>query len=80
MPTLLLVGALKFSGIYTTASTVQNLNSPQSRRPYSLMMKWLGNKGLRALERLMGMLLIMLATQMMLDGLGEFLAGLNSAS
>lgn len=43
----------------------------------SLMLRWLGTKGVRALERLMGMLLIMLATQMMLDGLGDFLSGLQ---
>jgi multiple antibiotic resistance protein len=37
------------------------------------MMKILGNRGLRALERLMGMLLVLLATQMLLDGVAEFL-------
>lgn len=39
------------------------------------MMKALGDRGLRALERLMGMLLVLLATQMLLDGIAEFLAG-----
>ena len=38
------------------------------------MMKVLGDRGLRALERLMGMLLVLLATQMLLDGVAEFLA------
>lgn len=41
-----------------------------------LMMRVLGGKGLRALERLMGMLLIMLSTQMMLNGVAEFVASL----
>jgi multiple antibiotic resistance protein len=34
----------------------------------------LGERGLMALERLMGMLLIMIAVQMFLDGLKLFLA------
>ena len=37
------------------------------------MMKVLGSRALRALERLMGMLLVLLATQMLLDGVAEFL-------
>lgn len=40
------------------------------------MLKLLGARGLRALERLMGMLLVMLATQMLLDGVAEFFATL----
>jgi multiple antibiotic resistance protein len=39
------------------------------------MMKILGDRGLRALERLMGMLLVLIATQMLLNGVAEFLAG-----
>ncbi|MCD4824997.1 MAG: hypothetical protein K8S55_10330 [Phycisphaerae bacterium] len=35
----------------------------------------LGEKGLRAVERLMGMILIVIAVQMFLDGLGQFLQG-----
>lgn len=35
----------------------------------SLLMRFLGKKGTRALERLMGMILIILAVQMFLDGL-----------
>ena len=36
-----------------------------------------GNRGLRALERLMGMLLIMLAVQMLLNGVTDFLQSLG---
>jgi multiple antibiotic resistance protein len=36
----------------------------------------LGDRGLRALERLMGMLLVLLATQLLLDGVRDFLASL----
>jgi len=39
--------------------------------PY--MLKYLGDKLLRATERLMGMLLILIAIQMFLDGLSQFL-------
>lgn len=35
-------------------------------------LKFLGKKGLRALERLMGMVLIMISMQMFLDGLAEY--------
>jgi multiple antibiotic resistance protein len=38
------------------------------------MMKILGARGLRALERLTGMLLVLLATQMLLNGIAGFLA------
>lgn len=38
------------------------------------MMKILGTRGVRALERLTGMLLVLLATQMLLDGVAQFLA------
>ncbi|MBT1452168.1 YhgN family NAAT transporter [Glaciecola sp. XM2] len=34
--------------------------------------KWLGEKGLRAIERLMGMILIMIAIQMLLNGVTSF--------
>ena len=37
------------------------------------LMRVLGARGARALERLMGMLLIILATQMLLNGLRDFL-------
>jgi multiple antibiotic resistance protein len=37
-------------------------------------MNILGDRGLRALERLTGMLLVLLATQMLLNGLAGFLA------
>jgi multiple antibiotic resistance protein len=41
------------------------------------LMKLLGTRGVRALERLMGMLLILLAIQMFLNGLSDFVAGLE---
>jgi multiple antibiotic resistance protein len=37
----------------------------------------LGDRGLRALERLMGMLLVLLATQMLLNGVREFVQSLD---
>ena len=37
------------------------------------ILKFLGSRGLRAMERLMGMLLILIAIQMFLDGLTEYL-------
>ncbi len=40
------------------------------------LMKALGGRGVRALERLMGMLLVLLAVQMLLDGVAQFLASL----
>jgi multiple antibiotic resistance protein len=36
--------------------------------------RYLGERGLIAIERLMGMLLITVAVQMLMDGLGEALA------
>jgi multiple antibiotic resistance protein len=42
------------------------------------MLRALGDRGLRALERLMGMLLVLLATQMLLDGVREFVRSLGS--
>jgi multiple antibiotic resistance protein len=41
------------------------------------LLRVLGSRGLRALERLMGMLLVLLATQMLLDGVREFLQSLG---
>lgn len=40
------------------------------------IMKALGGRGVRALERLMGMLLVLLAVQMFLNGVTQFLTGL----
>ena len=37
-----------------------------------LFMKWLGRKGMRAVERLMGMILIMISIQMLLDGFADY--------
>jgi len=51
------------------ASTVLLVSSPYFLRK-------LGDRGLRALERLMGMLLVMLATQLLLDGVREFVVSL----
>ncbi len=42
-----------------------------------LFLRVLGNRGLRALERLMGMLLVLLAVQMFLNGVTEFVQGLG---
>ena len=41
------------------------------------LMKVLGGRGVRALERLMGMLLVLLAIDMFLDGLARFIASLD---
>ena len=41
------------------------------------MLKVLGQRGARALERLMGMILIILATQMLLNGVRDFIHTLN---
>ena len=41
------------------------------------LMRALGDRGLRALERLMGMLLVLLATQMLLNGVREFVLTLT---
>lgn len=41
------------------------------------LMRALGDRGLRALERLMGMLLVLLATQMLLNGVREFVESLG---
>ncbi len=40
------------------------------------LMRFLGNRGARALERLMGMILVILATQMLLNGIRDFLTSL----
>ena len=42
------------------------------------LMRALGDRGLRALERLMGMLLVLLATQMLLNGVREFVLSLDA--
>jgi multiple antibiotic resistance protein len=41
------------------------------------LMKALGDRGVKALERLMGMLLVLLAVQMFSDGVAQFVAGLS---
>ena len=40
------------------------------------LLRFLGTKGSRALERLMGMILVILATQMLLNGIRDFVASL----
>jgi multiple antibiotic resistance protein len=40
------------------------------------LLRVLGDRGLRAMERLMGMLLVLLATQMLLNGVREFVQSL----
>ena len=42
------------------------------------LLRVLGSRGLRALERLMGMLLVLLATQMLLNGVREFVRSLGA--
>ena len=37
------------------------------------LMRFFGKKGMRALERLMGMILILIATQLLLDGVADYL-------
>jgi len=51
------------------ATTVLLVASPQ-------LMRVLGARGARALERLMGMILIILATQMLLNGIRDFVTSL----
>ena len=41
-----------------------------------LLLRLLGTKGSRALERLMGMILVILATQMLLNGIRDFISSL----
>ncbi len=43
------------------------------------LMRWLGNRGTRAMGRLMGMLLVILATQMLLNGVAEFVGSLQTS-
>jgi small neutral amino acid transporter SnatA (MarC family) len=40
-----------------------------------LFLRLLGEKGVNALERLMGLILVMLATQMFLDGIRVWMKG-----
>jgi multiple antibiotic resistance protein len=42
------------------------------------LLRVLGDRGIRALERLMGMLLVLLATQMLLNGVREFVQSLDA--
>jgi multiple antibiotic resistance protein len=42
------------------------------------LLRVLGDRGLRALERLMGMLLVLLATQLLLNGVREFVQSLGA--
>ncbi|MBT8442239.1 MAG: NAAT family transporter, partial [Gammaproteobacteria bacterium] len=44
--------------------------------PY--LIRYLGDRGARALGRFMGMLLVLLATQMLLNGVAEFVASLRA--
>lgn len=41
----------------------------------SLFLRLLGEKGVNALERLMGLILVMMATQMFLDGVRMWMKG-----
>ena len=42
----------------------------------AFLMQVLGTRGARALERLMGMILVILATQMLLNGIRDFVVSL----
>ena len=42
------------------------------------LLRVLGDRGLRALERLMGMMLVLLATQMLLNGVRDFVQSLDT--
>ena len=42
-----------------------------------VLLKILGSRGLRAMERLMGMLLILLSIQMFLNGISQYLQDLG---
>ncbi|RQW61530.1 YhgN family NAAT transporter [Vibrio viridaestus] len=42
---------------------------------YDFFLKILGERGLKAVERLMGLLLVMISTQMFLDGIKNYIAG-----
>ena len=46
----------------------------------SLFLRLLGEKGVNALERLMGLILVMMATQMFLDGIRAWMKGGRSPS
>ena len=54
-----------------TAAIVLLTSSP-------FLLRALGTRGLKALERLMGMLLVLLATQMLLNGVREFVESLGA--
>ena len=41
------------------------------------LLRFMGNRGARALERLMGMILVILAVQMLLNGIRDFITSLN---
>jgi MarC family membrane protein len=43
----------------------------------TLVYKWLGMRALAAIERLMGMLLVAISVQMLLDGIGTYLGALR---
>ncbi|PZP59704.1 MULTISPECIES: MarC family protein [Pseudoxanthomonas] len=43
----------------------------------TLVYKWLGMRALTAIERLMGMLLVAISVQMLLDGIGTYLGALR---
>jgi len=51
------------------ATTILLVSSP-------FLMRFLGERGSRALERLMGMMLVILATQMLLNGVRDFIESL----
>lgn len=44
-----------------------------------ILQKYVSDRGLRIVERLMGMILVVIAVQMLMDGVGMFLQGLGAA-
>ena len=67
-------GAVIFALIAAwTVTTLVLLASP-------ILMRVLGPRGVRALERLMGMILVLIGTQMLLNGVRDFLLGLEASS
>ncbi len=75
MATLILVATKDPANIWhwhlalTTACTITGVILVSS----NLILKFLGKRGIRALKKLIGMLLIMIAVQMFLDGVKEYL-------
>lgn len=66
---------MNWHDIATASVTLFFIMDPLGNVPVFNMMK-LGARGARALERLMGMLLVILATRMLLNGVRDFVRSL----